>query len=171
MGREQTPGARDEPSLPPAPPTAGPERRAVAAPVVDAVENLVTLWFSAVEDVSPRLPARQIRALRVVRRHPELNLTQLAEHLGIGLPTASRMCDRLEAAGLLQRHVQPDDRREVRLVLTAHGRRCLADVTERLSHYLSGAFDALSPRQRTVLEEILRAFHEAQVIADAPRED
>lgn len=139
----------------------------VARQVTDAVESLVTLWFSAVEDVSPRLPARQIRALRVVRRRPELNLTALAEHLEIGLPTASRMCDRLEAAGLLRRTVQPVDRREVQLVVTAHGDRYLSDVTDRLSAYLGAALGALSPGQRTALEEILHGFHEAQVLADA----
>ncbi|GAA3832010.1 MarR family winged helix-turn-helix transcriptional regulator [Streptomyces phyllanthi] len=135
---------------------------AVGRQVADAVENLVTIWFAAVEDVTPRLPARQVRALRIVRRRPELNLTALAEHLDIGLPTASRLCDRLEAAGLLQRNVQPDDRREVRLVVTAHGRRFLTDVTDRLSVYLTTALDGLSPGQRRSLEEILRAFHDSR---------
>ncbi len=139
----------------------------VARQVTDAVESLVTLWFAAVEDVTPRLPARQIQALRVVRRRPELNLTALAEHLEIGLPTASRMCDRLVAAGLLRRTVQPVDRREVQLVVTAHGDRFLADVTDRLSAYLATALDVLSPGQRTALQEILRGFHEAHVLADA----
>lgn len=137
---------------------------AVGPHVVDAVENLVALWFAAVEDVTPRLPARQVRALRIVRRRPELNLTALAERLDIGLPTASRMCDRLEAAGLLQRNVQPDDRREVRLVVTADGRRYLTDVTDRLSAYVATALDGLPAGQRTVLEEVLWAFH----AVDAP---
>lgn len=141
---------------------------AVGRHVVDAVENLVALWFAAVEDVTPRLPARQVRALRIVRRRPELNLTALAEQLDIGLPTASRMCDRLEAAGLLQRNVQPDDRREVQLVVTADGRRYLTDVTDRLSAYVTTALDGLPPGQRTMLEETLRAFRETHVPADAP---
>ncbi|MEH0631126.1 hypothetical protein [Streptomyces stelliscabiei] len=58
--------------------------------LLDAVENLVPLWFSAVGDVSPRLSPRQILALRAVRGQPELNLTALAEQLAVGLPTASR---------------------------------------------------------------------------------
>ncbi|GGZ44012.1 MarR family winged helix-turn-helix transcriptional regulator [Streptomyces bluensis] len=134
--------------------------------VVDAVENLVAFWFAAVEDVTPRLPARQVRALRIVRHRPELNLTALAEQLDIGLPTASRMCDRLEAAGLLQRNMQPDDRREVQLVVTADGRRYLTDVTHRLSAYVNTALDGLPPGRRTMLVEILRAFHKAQAPVD-----
>ncbi|WP_189216634.1 MarR family transcriptional regulator [Streptomyces roseiscleroticus] len=152
MGREQDAGARGG---------------GVARHVTDAVESLVTLWLAAVEDVTPRLPARQVRALRVVRRRPELNLTALAEDLEIGLPAASRMCDRLEAAGLLRRTVQPVDRREIQLVVTAHGDRLLTDVTERLSAYLTVALGALTPGQRTALEEILRGFHEGHVLAHA----
>jgi DNA-binding MarR family transcriptional regulator len=116
-----------------------------------------------VEDVTPRLPARQVRALRIVRRRPELNLTALAEQLDIALPTASRMCDRLEAAGLLRRNLQPDDRREVLLAVTAHGRRYLTEVTDRLSAYLTPVLDGLPPGQRTLLHELLRALHETQV--------
>ncbi|MET9827896.1 MarR family winged helix-turn-helix transcriptional regulator [Streptomyces sp. NPDC006385] len=139
---------------------------AVGRQVVEAVENLVALWFSAVEDVRPRLPPRQVRALRAVRRQPTLNVTALAEHLRIGLPTASRLCDRLEAAGLLRRRVQPDDRREIRLEVTAQGQRFLGDVTERLSLHLATAFEGVPPAQRVRLEQMLRAFHEGRLPAE-----
>lgn len=130
----------------------------LARQVLDVVENLVPLWFSAVEDVTPRLSPRQVLALRAVRHRPELNLTTLAEQLGVGLPTASRLCDRLEAAGLLQRSVRLDDRREVRLVVTARGRGFLADVTERLSMRLTDALGALPPAERARVEQALRAL-------------
>ncbi|QKZ16491.1 MarR family winged helix-turn-helix transcriptional regulator [Streptomyces chartreusis] len=128
--------------------------------LAEAVKNLVALWFSAVDDVRPRLPPRQIRALEAIARRPTLNVTALAEHLGIGLPTASRLCDRLEAAGLMRRHVRPGDRREVRLEVTDQGHKLLADVTERLSAYLAGALDAVPPDRRLRLEQALRAVHE-----------
>ena len=126
--------------------------------VLDAVENLVPLWFSAVEDATLRLSPRQILALRAVRRRPELNLTALAEQLAVGLPTASRLCDRLEAAGLLQRCVRHDDRREVRLVVTERGHGFLADVSERLSARLTDALAAMPPAERTRVEQALRAL-------------
>lgn len=130
----------------------------IARQVLDVVENLVPLWLSALEDVTPRLSPRQVLALRAARHRPELNLTALAEQLGVGLPTASRLCDRLEAAGLLQRCVRPDDRREVRLVVTARGRGFLADVTERLSVRLTDALEALPPAERARVAQALRAL-------------
>lgn len=132
----------------------------VGRQLVDAVENLVSVWFSAIEEVSPRLPPRHIRALRAVRRQPALNVTGLAAHLRVGLPAASRLCDRLENAGLLRRCVEPGDRREVHLEVTAQGRTFLRDVTERLSLQLATAFDGLPAAQSARLELALRAFHE-----------
>lgn len=137
----------------------------VGRQLVEAVESMVELWFSAVEDLRPRLPPRQIRALRAVRGRPALNVTALAEHLGIGLPAASRLCDRLQADGLLRRCVQPGDRREVHLEVTAEGKRLLAHVTERLSARLALAFDDVPPPQRARLEQLLRVFHEVGVPA------
>ncbi len=138
----------------------------VGPQVVEAVESLVTLWFTAVEEVRPRLPPRQLRALRAVSRRPALNLTALAEQLRIGLPTASRLCDRLEAAGLLRRRARPGNRREVHLEVTAEGRRCLADVAERVSLRLAVALDDLPPARRARLTQMLRAFHEGGPPAD-----
>jgi len=135
-----------------------------ARQVADAVESLVACWLSAAEEASPRLPARQLHALRTVRGRPELNLTALAEHLGVGLPTASRLCDRLEAAGLLERTVPPQSRREVQLVLTAYGHRVLADVAERRVRRLTAVFEAMTPAQRAALEHGLFAFHQAHTV-------
>ncbi|MFM9588052.1 MarR family winged helix-turn-helix transcriptional regulator [Streptomyces scabiei] len=126
--------------------------------LLDAVENLVPLWFSAVEDVTPRLSPRQILALRAVRRRPELNLTALAESLRVGLPTASRLCDRLEAAGLLQRRVRHGDRREVLLVVTERGVGFLTDITERLSARLTDALAAMPAAERARVEQALRTL-------------
>lgn len=135
--------------------------QAAARHLADAAESLVACWLAAAEEAVPRLPARQLLALRTVRRRPELNLTALAEHLGIGVPTASRLCDRLEAAGLIERTVQPRNRREVQLVVTAYGSRVLADVTERRVHHLAAVLAGLTPAQRTALQQGLYAFSRA----------
>ncbi|WP_069772074.1 MarR family winged helix-turn-helix transcriptional regulator [Streptomyces sp. LUP30] len=135
--------------------------RAQARQVADAVESLVACWLTAAEETAPLLPARQLLALRTIRHRPELNLTALAERLDVGLPTASRLCDRLEAAGLLERAVHPRNRREVRLVLTVYGQRVLTDVGERRVRRLAAVFEGMSPAQRAALEQGLYAFHRA----------
>lgn len=143
-------------------------RRTQARRLADAVESLVACWLLAGEEAAPRLAARQLLALRTVRLRPELNLTALAEDLDVGLPTASRLCDRLEAAGLLERAAHPGNRREVRLVLTACGRRVLAEVGERRARRLAAVFEDMPPDRRTALEEGLHAFHEARTAGRGP---
>ncbi|MFE9675703.1 hypothetical protein ACFYO5_16495 [Streptomyces sp. NPDC006259] len=56
----------------------------------------------ATEEGTLRLPARRSLALRTVRRAPEPDPTALAERLGVGRPTASRLWDRLEASATPQ---------------------------------------------------------------------
>ncbi|UQX87062.1 MarR family transcriptional regulator [Jatrophihabitans telluris] len=59
------------------------------------------------------------------------NLTALAAALDVASPTAMRMVDRLVAAGLVERSVHADNRRETHLTLTASGRRTVRTVTAR----------------------------------------
>lgn len=70
----------------------------VALELADAVDGLANLWSVAAQGASLRLSPHQLRALRILESEPGLNLTTLAENMEIGPPTASRLCDRLEAA-------------------------------------------------------------------------
>ncbi|MFI8165562.1 MarR family winged helix-turn-helix transcriptional regulator [Streptomyces sp. NPDC085931] len=131
---------------------------AVAREIADAIESLTNLWSLAAQGATVRLSLHQLRALRVLQTAPDVNLTALAERLDIGLPTASRLCDRLEAAGLLERTPHPHNRREVRLALTAQGRRVLADVAARRSQALAAALAAMEPEDRMLLRRGMRSF-------------
>jgi DNA-binding MarR family transcriptional regulator len=64
----------------------------------------------------------QFRTLGQLERHPDRNLGLLADHLGVSLPAASALIDRLVDAGLVDRSVDPSERRRVRLSLTPLGR-------------------------------------------------
>ncbi|MFB6850259.1 MarR family winged helix-turn-helix transcriptional regulator [Streptomyces sp. NPDC056373] len=137
-------------------PGEGPE--AVAAQIADAVESLAELWSIAAQEASLRLSPHQLRALHTVQAAPGLNLTALADGLDIGLPTASRLCDRLAAAGLLERTPHPDTRRVVQLWLTSHGQRVLCDVAGRRAQALAAALAAMEPAERSALSKGLRGF-------------
>ncbi|MFF5373049.1 MarR family winged helix-turn-helix transcriptional regulator [Streptomyces sp. NPDC013187] len=141
-------------------PGEGPE--AVAAQIADAVESLAELWSIAAQEASLRLSPHQLRALRTVQATPGLNLTALADGLDIGLPTASRLCDRLAAAGLLERTQHPGTRREVQLWLTSHGQHVLCDVADRRAQALATALAAMEPAERSALSRGLRGFSAAR---------
>ncbi|MFF3334014.1 MarR family winged helix-turn-helix transcriptional regulator [Streptomyces sp. NPDC002888] len=135
---------------------------AVALEIADAVESLTNLWALAAQQAALRLSPHQLRALRALESSPGLNLTALAERLETGLPTASRLCDRLAAAGLLERALHPERRREVRLALTPHGRNVLGEIAERRAQALATALAQMGPAERAALHRGMRAFLAAQ---------
>lgn len=131
---------------------------AVAPAIAEAVESLTNLWSVAAQQAALRLSTHQLRALLVLEAATGLNLTALAERLGTGLPTASRLCDRLEAAGMLERSLHPEKRREVRLSLTAQGRRVLDDVAARRARALAAVLARMEPAERSELRRAMKAF-------------
>ncbi|MGW2724337.1 MarR family winged helix-turn-helix transcriptional regulator [Streptomyces sp. NPDC001492] len=131
---------------------------AVALEIANAVESLADLWSLAAQEAALRLSLHQLRALRMLQATPGLNLTALAERLDIGLPTASRLCDRLEAAGMLERSLHPQNRREVRLILTTQGHRVLDEVASRRAEALTVALTAMHPAERSALSRGMKAF-------------
>ncbi|WP_405854512.1 MarR family transcriptional regulator [Streptomyces sp. NBC_01515] len=135
---------------------------AVAGRIADAVDGLSELWTTVAAEASVRLSPHQLRALHALEATPGANLTMLAERLDAGLPTVSRLCDRLEAAGLLLREAAPHNRREIQLRLTTHGREVLAEVADLRSRALTEVVRGMEPDDRGALEQGLRAFVEAQ---------
>ncbi|BCM67916.1 putative MarR-family transcriptional regulator [Streptomyces sp. EAS-AB2608] len=140
----------------------GDDPLSLALEIADAADGLANLWSVAAQGASLRLSPHQLRALRIMESEPGLNLTALAEGMEIGLPTASRLCDRLEAAGLLERELHPQKRREVRLNLTGHGRQVLGEVASRRSRALAAVLAAMESADRDALRRGMRAFLAAQ---------
>src|SRR6201992_1952551 len=78
--------------------------REVSGPLVAAIEEAAS-FLAAIWDREPAaLPtsAAQRHVLLIVERHRDINLSGLAAQLGALVSSASRLCDRLEAAGFLQ---------------------------------------------------------------------
>ncbi|MEV5508355.1 MarR family winged helix-turn-helix transcriptional regulator [Streptomyces orinoci] len=130
----------------------------VAPEIAQAVEYLSDLWSLAARDAAPGLSSQQLRALRALEAASGCNLTALAARLDMGPPTASRLCDRLAAAGMLERTPHPVRRREVRLSLTAQGRRVLDEVAARRAQALTFVLAALEPAERSALIRGLKAL-------------
>lgn len=83
----------------------------------------ITAESIAQTDVAFALP--QLRVLVLASEHEPLSASAVATALSIHLSSASRLCDRLVRAGLLDRRDRPDNRRQIELTLTASGRHQL----------------------------------------------
>jgi DNA-binding MarR family transcriptional regulator len=73
------------------------------------------------------LPIAQVRCLRHVAWNEGDKMIDLANKMGIKLPTMSQNVQRLVKRGLLERHTDDGDRRVVRLALTERAKALLKD--------------------------------------------
>jgi MarR family transcriptional regulator for hemolysin len=63
----------------------------------------------------------QFRTLGFIQRYPDSSLSDLADHLGLTLPSASKLVDGLVKQKLISRQESNVDRRRLTLVLTSNG--------------------------------------------------
>jgi DNA-binding MarR family transcriptional regulator len=129
-----------------------------AAAVESTAEALVAVLEAARQSALPAVPPAQLRVLTIVAGNRHTNMSRLAEALDVVPSSASRLCDRLEATGLLRRVPDPRDRREVRLLLTAAARRLLDDLRSRRRDALAEVLERMSVAAREELVRALRAF-------------
>src|SRR5678815_2506916 len=83
------------------------------------------------EDDASGLPAPQLSALSVIVFGGPITLGALAAAEQVRPPTITKLVATLEAAGLVEREVDRDDRRVVRVKSTARGARLLQEGRQR----------------------------------------
>ncbi|NLU80576.1 MarR family transcriptional regulator [Micromonospora sp. HNM0581] len=133
----------------------------MAAALDAAAGALLTVWDGARERTANRVSTVQLRAVMLVERHDGINLRRLAAGLDILLSSASRLCDRLVAAGMLEREPGRSDRREISLHLTAEARRLLAELRADRHRHLAAILADMTSAEREALLLGLSAFDEA----------
>ncbi|MEU8329924.1 MarR family transcriptional regulator [Micromonospora sp. NPDC048839] len=130
----------------------------MAAALDVAAAALLGIWESAREGTAGRVSGAQLRAVMVVEQHDGINLRRLATRLDMLLSSASRLCDRLVAAGMLEREPGRFDRREISLHLTPEGRRLLAELRADRQAQLAAVLAGMSPAGRDALLDGMREF-------------
>jgi len=110
------------------------------------------------------LTPAQARALRIIARSEDeepLRMTELADKLGIVPRSVTTVVDALEAAGLVARTQDPEDRRAILLQLTEAGTGMVEQIGRIRQEVAGEYFGAISPEQRAGLLGLLRAVDTA----------
>ena len=139
----------------------------VAVAVESTVDALVSVLESAGLGQGPTVPPAQLRVLTIVAGKQHTNMSRLAEALEVVPSSASRLCDRLEATGLLRRVPDPRDRREVRLLLTPAARRLLDELRDLRRRALEEVLGQMPAGDRDALVRSLRSFATAAAVDGA----
>lgn len=112
------------------------------------------------------LSVPQFRTLGYIDRNTNASLSDVAEHIGLTLPSMSKLIEGLVARQLVSRRTDPADRRRVVLTLTRPGRAALDASRAATRAYLAEALASLSTGERaTVVEamELLRPLFTSPV--------
>ncbi len=100
----------------------------------------------------------QLRVLVMLSSRGSLNLTAVAEGLGVNASNASRTCDRLVSAGLVARREDPHDRRHVVLRLRARGAAMVEKLMSDRRDVFARIAEHMTPPDRRRLARGLASF-------------
>lgn len=99
----------------------------------------------------------QVRLLQRLRQKP-LVAGDLAKELDVRAASLTRMMERLEASGLVQRNLDHEDRRRILVEITQSGRETLGGLDFWRRGPIIGALEAMSEEERVQFTETLECF-------------
>jgi DNA-binding MarR family transcriptional regulator len=105
------------------------------------------------------LSVPQFRALGFVHRKPGASLSDVAEHIGLALPSMSKLMDGLVERKLVRRAGHPDDRRRVNLELTARGGAVWQSARASAQASLEERLTSLDEDERMTIARAMRILH------------
>jgi len=115
-------------------------------------------------DGEDRMTIPQFRALQAIYHRGEtgaLNL-ELARELGVAAPSMTAMIDGLVDRGLVDRSIDPENRRQVIIVLTSRGQERYRSISATIEERLAVGFEALNADEQrsllTAMENLDRAL-------------
>jgi DNA-binding MarR family transcriptional regulator len=102
------------------------------------------------------LTMAQFRTLAFVNSNQDASLSEAAGHIGLSLPSMSKLVDSLVRAGRLTRRAHGEDRRRICLGLTPLGRRELDEAYRHTESFFAGKLAGLTEGERTQVADSIR---------------
>jgi DNA-binding MarR family transcriptional regulator len=129
--------------------------------VLRASRALVGVAAQSLAQTEANLTLVQYRALVALGLNGEQNVGTLAETLGIHPSTATRLCDRLVAKGLMERMTSEESRREVTLALSPAGTALVRAETDSRRRAIRRIVERLDGATQLEIIESVRALVDA----------
>jgi DNA-binding MarR family transcriptional regulator len=134
------------------------EAEDVTLAVMAASRLIVALSARALGAVDVALTLPKLRSLVALHTCGPIKLAAMAATLGVTPSTALRMVERLQSLGLIDRRVNPDNRREVVLRLTPEGQELVDRVLDHRRAAIRALVQRLPARERADLVPALKAL-------------
>ncbi len=121
------------------------QTQAVASKFWVVFPAVMQTMFAETRKGDPNVAPNHFRVLGALARN-NCNLSELAEHQNVSLPTMSSTVQTLVERGWLERDRSEDDRREITLHMTEEGRRVLTSEHRRLTEWVAAKMESLDPK-------------------------
>jgi DNA-binding MarR family transcriptional regulator len=113
------------------------------------------------------LTMAQFRTLTFVDANQGASLSDVAGHIGLGLPSMSKLVEALVCRELLTRDVHGKDRRRISLALTTEGKRQLDEAYQHTQAFFAEKFAGLTEQERTQIAAALTTMKKLFVLDPA----
>ena len=130
------------------------------ADVAETVSDGVALQEALADRLG--LTISDLRAITLLMRKGTVATNELADAAGLTSGAATRMVDRLERAGWVERYMDARDRRRVLVVMKKTRRGEIGEVYAEMS---AGWMSALSDKSEAELETVLEIFDRMRGVA------
>ena len=120
---------------------------------------------------TPGLSILQFRALIYLFRHENVSLSQLAEYIGLQLPSTSKLIDALVERKLVVRRESMVDRRRMCLKLSTTGLAELKRTRQSAETRLAGLLAVLTPEQQSGISASLTTLRSLFASQNIPEEN
>ena len=104
---------------------------------------------------APDISVSQFRALAFISRNDGSSLSDTAGHIGLTLPSMSKMIDVLVERNLVKREAHPCDRRRVTLSLTASGRAMYKSARAATQKFLAERMATVRAADRAAVAQAM----------------
>jgi DNA-binding MarR family transcriptional regulator len=148
---------------------ADPARDELVDAVLGASRALVAVAARSLAGVAEDVTLPQYRFLVELASRGPQRLADLASALLVDRSTATRMCDRLVRKRLVTRRRTHEDRRAVRVSLTASGAGLVAEVSRRRREEIAAIVQRMPAANRDRVVTALRTF--ADAAGEVPEQD
>lgn len=126
--------------------------------LMDTTRVLTAVAAHSLATLGAAVSVPQLRVLVMIDSQGPMNLSAVAEGLGVNASNASRACDRLVTSGLLDRRPDDRDRRSIVLSLTDRGERLVGTVVRQRRAMLEQIVSRMSVPDQRLLTACLEAF-------------
>jgi DNA-binding MarR family transcriptional regulator len=137
--------------------------------VLTASRVLVAIAARSLADAGEEVTLTQYRSLVILASRGPQSLAALAEAVAVTPPTASRLCERLVRKGLVRRRSDRNDRRQVRVALSAAGQSLVDAVTAKRRREIAELLASVPAKDQRSVVAALRQL--AASAGEVPEQD